>query len=134
MVKIKVKEDVPSFPMVPFTHHECSEDHDRLLAVVMYSGSKSWGRVGFGVYFSGSGRVRGSKFRGRPPRVSGFSRVFKLKSRVGVGLGSTFRGRVGVGDHNVGVVPLGFRGFGSPTTSLARAFCFLGFWASGGFG
>ena len=62
--------------------------------------------------------VRGSKFRGRPPRVSGFSRVFKLKSRVGVGSGSTFRGRVGVGDHNVGVVPLGFRGFGSPTTSL----------------
>ena len=66
-------------------------------------------------------RVRGSKFQGRPPRVSGFSRVFKLKSRVGVGSGSTFRGRVGVGDHNVGVVPLGFRGFGDPTTSLSQA-------------
>ena len=67
---------------------------------------------------SGSGRVRGSKFRGRPPRVSGISRGFKLKFRVGVGSGSTFRGRVGFGDHNVRVVPLGFRGFGSPITSL----------------
>ena len=72
---------------------------------------------------SGSGRVRdllfgfgsgsGIKISGTSPspRVSGFSRVFKLKSRVGVGSGSTFRGQVGVGDHNVGVVPLGFRGF-----------------------
>ena len=41
--------------------------------LVMYSGSKSRGRVGFGVCFSGSGRVRGSTFRGRPPRVFGVS-------------------------------------------------------------
>ena len=47
----------------------------------------------FGEEKSGSGRVRGSKFRDRLPRVSGFSRVFKLKSRVGVGSGSNFRGR-----------------------------------------
>ena len=35
--------------------------------VVMHSGSKSWGWVGF--CFSGSGRVQGSTFRGRAPRV-----------------------------------------------------------------
>ena len=31
-----------------------------------------WCRGWFGVCFSGSGRVRGSNFRGRPPRVLGF--------------------------------------------------------------
>ena len=39
--------------------------------LVMYSGSKSRGRVGFGVYFEGSGRVWGSIFRGHPPQVLG---------------------------------------------------------------
>ena len=38
-----------------------------------------------------------------------------------MGSGSTFRGRVGFGYHNVGVVPLGFWGFGSPTTSLVSS-------------
>ena len=51
--------------------------------LVMYSGSKSRGRVGFGVCFSGSGRVRGSTFRGRPPRVFGVSGIFKVKFRIG---------------------------------------------------
>ena len=37
------------------------------LNLVMYSGSKSRGRVGFRVCFSGSGQVQGSTFRGHPP-------------------------------------------------------------------
>ena len=32
---------------------------------------------------SGSGRVRGSTFRGRPPRVFGVSGIFKVKFRIG---------------------------------------------------
>ena len=63
-------EDVEDFINYDLTH-----DDDE---VVMYSGSIS--RVGFGVCFSGSGRVRGSTFRGRPPQVSG---IFKVKFRIG---------------------------------------------------
>ena len=44
----------------------------KICKVVMYSGSKSRGRVRFGVCFLGSGRVWGSTFRERLPRVFGF--------------------------------------------------------------
>ena len=74
---------------------------------------------------SGSGQVRGLlwgfrsglgiNISGTSPPPPGFS---KLKSKVGVGSGSTFHGWVGFGDHNVGVVPLGFWGFESVNTSL----------------
>ena len=70
---------------------------------------------------SGSGRVRGLLFgvgSGSGIKISGIFPsgfgVYMLKFWVGVASGSTFRGWVG--DHNVGVFPLGFRGFGAPNT------------------
>ena len=71
----------------------------------MYSGNKSRGWVGFVVCFLGSG----IKISGTYP------------SRFGVGSGFGFWGQVGFRDQDVGVVPLGFLGFGSPNTSLVSS-------------
>ena len=59
----KIKMDLNSM--------DSSTGHQKHFAslVVMYSGSKSRGWVGFGVCFSGSGRIQGSTFWGHPPWV-----------------------------------------------------------------
>ena len=90
------------------------------LSIVMYSGSKS--RVGFRVCFSGSGRVRGSTFRGCPPRVFSILGNFKVKFRINWRRGwfeFWFSGSGWVWGSNFQGCPPQVSGFWSLNTSLS---------------